>query len=274
MTLVSSTFDVVASRFESVMTDRGPAAAESAQRIPISFRKYQPGDITACAHLAKDAWPGGPAVGSKELELMGMQGYMEYSLSASNWADIAYSPEGVIGFLFGRIDKYSGGPVPKKAPLGEVPTLFRSFLEYERRSPRILAFIWSIFVTELKQRLNTPKSDASVEMFIVDSRYRGRGIGNELMDRFLKAAKDAGSSLVTVYTEDLMSNWRFYENRGFRRVATFRDNITSHYSGSEARGIIFALDLRERTRNGSADNKGKINPGKTKGETRSPPGCA
>jgi hypothetical protein len=41
-----------------------------------------------------------------------------------------------------------------------------------------------------------------------------------------------------------MSDWRFYERRGFKRVRTFHDNITSRYSGSDANGIIFTLDLQ------------------------------
>jgi GNAT superfamily N-acetyltransferase len=84
-------------------------------------------------------------------------------------------------------------------------------------------------------------------MFIVDSKHRGRGIGGELIERFLKAARDSGARLVTVYTDDRMSNWQFYERKGFKRIGTFYDNITSHYSGAHARGIIYALDLPEKT---------------------------
>jgi len=180
---------------------------------------------------------------SKETELAGMEGYMEYSLEASNWTVIAYTPKEVIGFLFGRIDKSLDKGVPKRSVLGEVPSFLRSIIDYEHRNPRLLAFVLSLALTEFKLKLNTPRSDAAIEMFIVDSRFRGMGIGSQLLDRFMTAAKDAGSSLVTVYTDDLMSDWQFYERRGFRVVATFRDNITSHYSGSKARGIVFAKDL-------------------------------
>jgi ribosomal protein S18 acetylase RimI-like enzyme len=174
-----------------------------------------------------------------------MEGYMEYSRRVANWADIAYTSDGIVGFLFGRIDKLPEKVLSRKSPFGELPSIFRSFFARGRITPALLRFLWSLMLTELKVKLNTPKSDASIEMFIVGSMYRGKGIGSELFDRFLRAAMDAGSALVTVYTDDRMSDWGFYEKRGFRRVGTFYDNITSHYSGLDARGIIFALDLKK-----------------------------
>lgn len=107
----------------------------------------------------------------------------------------------------------------------------------------MLSFLWSIAVTEVKIRLKKPPSDASIEMFIVGSKHRGKGIGSALIDRFLEAAIQAGSRLVTVYTDDRQSDWQFYERRGFKRVASFYDNVTSHYSGSQAHGLIYALEL-------------------------------
>lgn len=214
----------------------------------VSFREYSPGDIAACALLAREAWPAGPAASSKEIELAGMEGYMQYSLDSSNWADIAYTDDGVVGFLFGRINGLRGRPAPERSPLGEVPSLVRSILGHDKARPRLLAFVWSLALTEFKLKLNMPRSDASVEMFIVSEGLRGRGVGSELLDRFLTAARQAGSALVTVYTDDKVSDWRFYERRGFRRVGTFKDNITTHYSGVAARGIIFALDLNPDAR--------------------------
>jgi ribosomal protein S18 acetylase RimI-like enzyme len=188
-------------------------------------------------------------IGSKQQELSGMESYMEYSLSVSNWTDVAYSSDGIAGFLFGRIKNLAGTDVPKRSLLGEVEGLLETFLDYGHMTPTLLRFLWNLFLTETKVRLRMPKSDASIEMFIVDSKHRGKGVGGELLDRFLKASRDAGASLVTLYTDDRMSNWRFYESHGFKRVGTFYDNVTTHYSGTEAHGIIFARNL--------SDGKGK-----------------
>lgn len=210
----------------------------------IHFRDYRDDDGPALARLAREAWPARPGVRSSEEELSSMRGYVEYTLGASNWAQVACTPEGVVGFLFGRIDGFSGRPMPGRSFLGEIPATIRWFLGRGKRVPWHLSFMWGIVLTELKLALRTPDSDASIEMFIVDSRHRGKGIGGQLMDRFLHEATAAGASLVTVYTDDRQSDWRYYERRGFRRTATFHDNITSRYSGLDAKGIIYALDLR------------------------------
>ena len=85
-----------------MMLERAQTNSRSKVHPEISFRRYGPGDIPACARLAEDAWPAGADVASKEEELSGMEGYMEYSLSVSNWTDIAFTSDGVVGFQIGR----------------------------------------------------------------------------------------------------------------------------------------------------------------------------
>jgi ribosomal protein S18 acetylase RimI-like enzyme len=233
-------------RFAHQMSELRRANDDPFSLPDVSFRRFEQGDIPGLARLARDAWPARPAVGSRELEQSGMEGYVEYSLGSSNWTDIAFTPEGVVGFLFGRIDNYHGRTVVRKSMLGEFPNSIKSFIRKGRVTPWHLSMIWGIVLTDLKLMLRMPESDASIEMFIVDSRHRGKGIGGELFRRFLDAAREAGSSLVTVYTDDRMSNWNYYEKLGFKRVATFHDNITSRYSGTDANGIILALELGSR----------------------------
>jgi len=227
----------------------GPTGVDSADDHDpvISFRGYEEGDIASCARLAQEAWPANPGVISSDSEVAGMQGYMEYSIGVSNYAEIAYASEGVVGFLFGRIDGYAGRPAPKRPALGEVPSIIASSMRHGSTAMGHLRFLWSLALTDLKLMLMTPRSDAVIEMFIVAKGQRGKGIGSALLDRYLRTARDAHASLVTVYTDDRMSDWRFYERKGFRRVRTFHDNITSHYSGAYTRGLIYALDLRTKT---------------------------
>lgn len=237
--------NVPASRFTCAVSIQEQKKDSSAIQSEVSFRRYEQGDISVLARLARDAWPADASLGSAEQELSVMESYIEYSLSVANWTDIACTPEGIVGFLFGGIDNYPDKALRRKSALGELPAAIRWFLRRGQRTPWHISFVWGIILTELKLRLKTPRSDASIEMFIVDSRHRGRGIGGMLIDRFLNAAREAGSSLVTVYSDDKMSNWQYYERRGFKRVGTFYDNITSQYSGSDAHGIIFALSLEE-----------------------------
>lgn len=230
---------------QSHLSVQGPKPKDSVSKdIPlVSFRRYAPGDIQACARMARDAWPAGPRVAAKDSELAGMEEYMEYSLSVSNYTDMAYTDDGPVGFLFGRIDGHPGKPAPRRPTLGEVPSIIGASLRNGATALAHLGFVWSILLTNLKLMLYTPRSDAAIEMFIVSSEHRGKGVGSALLERYLKSARDAEASLVTVYTDERMSDWRFYERKGFRRVRTFHDNITSHYSGAYTRGIIYALEL-------------------------------
>lgn len=212
----------------------------------VLFRQFQAGDIQACARLAEEAWPAGTVDSIKVIEQYGMEEYMEYALNLSNYAEVVCIRDGVVGFLFGRIDGLPGVKNPKRSMLGEVPDVFKSLFKHKRVTMDMLSFVWSIILSEAKLKLRRPKSDASVEMFIVGAAHRGKGIGSELMDRFLNVARQHGTKLVTLYTDSRMSNWQFYERRGFKRVGTFYDNITSHYSGTDAEGIIYALELKGR----------------------------
>jgi ribosomal protein S18 acetylase RimI-like enzyme len=225
------------------MPNEERGSREDEPRQEVFFREGNQDDIPVCARLAKDAWPAGASMGSAEQELLGMEGYMQYSLESSNWAEIAFTSEGVIGFLFGRIDRLPGKEALSGPRLGELPSVAARFLRRSRIDRNTIRLLWSLVMTEVKLSLKMPESDATVEMFIVDSRHRGKGVGSMLLDRFLRAAKDCGSSLVTVYTDELMSNWQFYEKRGFKRIATFYDNITSYYSGRDSLGIIYAMYL-------------------------------
>ena len=168
---------------------------------------------------------------------------MEYSLRASNYADIAYSPAGMAGFLFGRIDGHGEEKRVSGPDTEETESKTRTSMRDWLFAISHLKFLWCILLTDLKLMLYMPRSDATIEMFIVASEHRGKGVGSALLERYLDAAKGSGAKLVTVYTDDRMSDWRFYERKGFTKVRTFKDNITSHYSGSYARGIIYKLEL-------------------------------
>jgi GNAT superfamily N-acetyltransferase len=219
--------------------------AEITGQQSISFRRYTPEDLRACTRLAEEAWPPGPDLAAKHEVSWGMEGYIESSLMNANWTEVAYDSQGVVGFLFGRIDKYRGEVAVPGSLFGELPTLAKYVVGKYRKTPGILALFWTLLLTELKLKVNMPRSDAEIRLFIVDSKHRGKGIGGMLIDRFLHTARDAGSTLVTVYTDDKTSNWQFYEKYGFRRVGTFHDDVTSYFCNVDSTGMIYVLDLKK-----------------------------
>jgi len=205
-------------------------------------REFQARDMDACSRLAWEAWAFDPMEATEEVDPRVMEGYVRSFLIRSNWKIVLEASDGVIGLLFGRIggnkDKQGGGTIAHE--LGMIPQ-FLFGINGQHLSPAVLLHF---FATEFKVLVNVPRSDAEINLIIVAKNHRGKGLGKQLMDRFIAAAKEAGCRLATLYTDDKMSNWKFYEIYGFKRVGTFHDSLTSYFAETEATGIVYALDLK------------------------------
>lgn len=201
----------------------------------------QPEDMEGCIRLAWDAWAVGPERVDEKVDPRAMEGYVRSFLVRSNWNEVIVDSHGVIGLLFGRIERGSG---VCRAALGELQMIPQYFFSRLARniSPIVL---WHFFLTEFKVLVNMPNADAEINLLIVDAKHRGRGLGRALTERFIAQARAAGCRLVTLYTDDQLSNWRFYEILGFRKVATFNDGLTSYFSERDAKGIVYVLDLKQ-----------------------------
>ena len=206
------------------------------------FREYKQGDLDECTRLAWEAWAADSLEPAEIVEPRVMEGYVRSFLVRSNWKVVISDSQGVIGLLFGRIGgskaKEGGGSLANE--LGMIPQ-FLFGVNGQHVSPVVLLHF---FLTEFKVLVNVPRSDAEINLIIVDSKHRGKGLGKKLMDRFIAAAKEAGCRLVTLYTDDQMSNWKFYEIYGFRKVGTFHDSLTSYFAEKKATGIVYTLDLK------------------------------
>ena len=206
------------------------------------FRQFRADDMDACSRLAWDAWVAGSDKSDEFADPRVMEGYVRTFVVRSNWTEVAYNSHGVLGLLFGRIASLKGkaGPRSLASKLGMIPQ-FLFGIHGQHVSPIVL---WHFFMTEFKVMVNVPRSDAEVNLIIVGSKYRGKGLGKKLMERFVKAARDSGCRLVTLYTDDQASNWRFYEVIGFRKVTTFHDGLTSYFVERDAKGIVYVLDVK------------------------------
>jgi ribosomal protein S18 acetylase RimI-like enzyme len=206
------------------------------------FREFQAGDIDACSRLAWDAWAADSVEPEAEVDPLVMEGYVRSFLVRSNWNFVLQDSQGVIGFLFGRIGgrRAKGRSGFMTNELAMIPH-FLFGVDNQRVSPVVLIYF---FLTEFKVLVNVPRSDAEINLIIVDRKHRGKGLGKMFVDKFITAAKEAGCKLVTLYTDDQMSNWKFYEIYGFRRVGTFHDSLTSYFAERKATGIVYALDLK------------------------------
>jgi ribosomal protein S18 acetylase RimI-like enzyme len=202
-----------------------------------------PNDLDDCAELAEQAWPflGGSL--SHLDEHNWQMAYLRSSRLWSNWAEVACDQFGVVGVLFGRIDTDWNRTKSFWMIINELLVLVGPLNEMPRNPTIAVALTWNFLMTEIKLALRRPRTDAEIEFLAVDIKHRGRGIAKTLVERFFRTASQSGAKVVTVYTDDEKSNWRFYEHMGFERVATFHDNLVSYYDKGDLNGIVYLLRL-------------------------------
>ncbi len=221
----------------------------------LSCRPFTSADFEQCAKLAAQAWPVGSHLTSERESWRLMGPYIDIAAGWSNWKELACDDGGrLIGLLFGEVR----GRTPRgRKPMGTGWNILASELKVHSRFvlgrygqvKNLHRVLRSFGMTELKLIINRPEADAEVNLFLVKSEDRGKGIGTMLMNRFVAAARGAGSRRVSVYADDKASHWEFYEHYGFQRTGTFYDNWSSYYNLIDSYGIRLAMDLD----NGPAD---------------------
>jgi ribosomal protein S18 acetylase RimI-like enzyme len=170
---------------------------------------------------------------------------VESCLLWSDWAELACESQEVVGLLICKIVKKDW----LGRAIGTASRLFAYFMLVARfilrGPPQELRFLWNFLLTDGKVAKNQPRADAEIQTVIVHSSHRGEGIARALVDRFISAARqEAQIRTVRVYTTPPLTNWRFYEIYGFKRMGMFHDNLASSYVASrDANGFFYLLTL-------------------------------
>lgn len=225
---------------ESRTSDRQTAGQQEAP----SFRDYRSEDLERCAEIAAGGWPEIFAFAGKEGAASLMRFMVEFYGATATWREIACVSDNIVGVLFGKINLgqprfgwmrtfLTGSQVYLKLLLGS----------YGKISKRMKIMRLGIS-DDRKIRANSPKADGEVTFFVVDAALRGRGIGRQLMDRFVASARSKNAKKITVYTTNPGSNWEFYNRYGFKQYSAFRDAFTSFALKEEVKALIFVLDLQ------------------------------
>jgi len=213
------------------------------------FRKFSMKDISRCSELAAEEWAIVSASLSKEDAIKSTKVLINTSRKFCTWLEVVCISDNVIGFLFGRINSdynmknkimafFSMFALPIKVIIGR----FGIAGIYKRPSKRF-TFFKKLILNDIKVMRNHPKkTDGEINLFFVDSKYRGKGIGRMLMDRFIDNAKNKNAKVITAYTVQI-GNWKFYETYGFKRYSTFDDDLTSYIKNENVKGFVYAIDL-------------------------------
>lgn len=209
--------------------------------MDFSFRPYEAGDLARCAELSLDAWPIVSLIADNENLMAFMKAYVELSLNVSNYSQICCDNERVIGFLLGSTGKVE---ISKKGKYENRKLFWRILTGKQWKIKRRFRFLLAFILSTIKIELLSSKFDGELVLFVVDSKYRGRGIGRMLLDNFLKYAN--AKKLTTIYlSTDIESNWRFYEKYGFKKYRDFYDNGLSVMKGRKITSFIYFIEISD-----------------------------
>lgn len=205
--------------------------------MDITCRPYVDDYLDRCAMLAADAWPFA-AVITEDIHSL-MKGFVKLSLLWSDYTEVCCTNDKVVGFLFGLIQKKLPG-FGQSLELNKMS--WRFFTGKYGKPRRRLRFLVSCIQTLIKVEFYGRTFDSEVEFFVVDKEYRGRGIGQSLMNHFTEHLRQADKKTVYVCT-DIECNWTFYEKYGFIKHRDFYDNGLSFLRAERTYSYIYYYKL-------------------------------
>lgn len=208
----------------------------------LQFRRFTTEDIPECAQMIADTWPISNVI-PKEGVIDLVQTFLDFFRLYSTWLEVVCTSGKVIGFLFGKINRDYGMGDRFKAFFAILATVIRAFAGRYGTIPKRFTLLRKLVLTIIKTLLNSPKADGEVILFVVDCKYRGKGIGRMLMDRFLDVAKRKNAKIITLCTEQKTCNWKFYEIYGFKRYRTFYDDLIAYVINEDTNSFIYVIDL-------------------------------
>ncbi len=210
----------------------------------VYFRQYTEKDLAACSRFAADAWPAiSRIVSQKDVDTF-MNAYVKLGYCPSTWREVACISGEVVGFLFGRIDKDVSTGKRLYILFSSLNLFLKILLGRYGKIERPFTVLEKFLATESKVKECIPRVDGAIEFFVVDSKYRGMGIGRTLVDRFLCTAKEKDVKTISVYTDQL-SNWKFYEIYGFQRICSFHDDLNSYIVQKDVEGYIYVYRIQD-----------------------------
>jgi len=209
----------------------------------VQFRKFNKKDTSRCSELTVDAWSFVSALVPKEDMVKFMHLYVELNRIYSTWMEVACISDNIVGLFFGRVDSDYKMIAQFKAFFSFCMICIRMVCGRCGRVSAPFTLLRKLISDESNIKRNTPKSDGEVVFIVVDSEYRGRGIGRALMDRFLASAKKGNASVITTQSDE-ESSWGFYEKYGFQKCSTFHNDLASYIRNGDVKSFIYTIDVQ------------------------------
>jgi ribosomal protein S18 acetylase RimI-like enzyme len=208
-----------------------------------SFRHYVSKDLERCAQISASAWAGLFSFAGKEGEINLMRFSVDFYAATATWLEVACISGEVVGLLFGKIESDLPRFAGMRTFLTDSRTYLKLLLGRFGKIPKRMKIMRLATADDRKIRNNSPEAEGEVTFLVVDEAFRRRGMGRQLMDRFVAYARSKNVKKITVNTTDPICNWEFYEQYGFRRCGAFVDGLSSYALKREVKISILELDL-------------------------------
>lgn len=205
----------------------------------LTYRPYRTEDLDRCARIADQAWPLDQSIASPSDKPLIMKAYVELSYLMSDYSEVCCNENGVVGFIFCTTVKRRASAAQRKA----LYKLVKAFLsgQYGRIKKRF-RFLVSYLLDLIKVAFLCRHFSSEVILFAVDNEDRGHGIGRRLMDHYIRYARRKKQKTICLYT-DIESNWKFYEQYGFVRYRSFKDNELTFEKRHKIMSFIYYYNL-------------------------------
>ena len=208
----------------------------------VSTRAYRHSDRDRCVALSVEAWPQMSAAlpGGAATDFWGV--LFDLAHDYADWHEVACVSDSIVGFMFGRSLRSSSA----RESIGFGWRFLSGMYNVARKSSfaDMIPVFCTCVLSELKIQFKNPSCDSEVAFLVVESGYRGKGLGKRLLRTFIDHARSNGRKSMSVYTTDPGCNWGFYEALGFKKAVEFDDDVGTYLEGSPSRGLIFTLDMR------------------------------
>lgn len=202
----------------------------------IKFREFRKEDQKYLEDIVRKTWNYDKFCSPKIAKKMAKT-YLLNCLANQTYTKVAIINNKPVGIIMGK--KIKDFKCPLKLRLKQILANISIFLSKESRK------VIKIFdnVTKIDDILlkNTQKSyDGEVALFVMDSDYRGKGIGGSLYSFLLDYMKEINAKEFFLFT-DTSCNYKFYEHKGMKRREEMKH--TYNVAGQKADMTFFLYDF-------------------------------
>jgi len=228
------------------MTEAGISQLHGrARQGELSFREYRSEDLERCTELSTSAWRGLFSFAGKEGETNLMRFTVDFYTATATWQEVACISDNAVGVLFGKVSLDLPRLARTRTFLTDSRVYLKLLLGHYGKIPKRIKVTRLAITDDKNIRKNSLEADGEVTFLVVDEAFRGRGIGRQLMDRFVAYARSKNAKRITVNATDPICNWEFYEQYGFRRYSAITDGLSSYALKREVKMLILELSLQD-----------------------------